>query len=116
MIEIYVSLGIYSDMENIESVKTETTTAWRHNYPLPDDDEANKTIAMQEVSTNVRSHKSYIEEYGNSEDAQAEFDRIIEETEIIANSTNMMSDFEPINNTGNSDDDNNQGEGDTNLE
>lgn len=116
MIEVYVSLGIYSDMENIESVKTETTTAWRHNYPLPDDDEANKTIAMQEVSTNVRSHKSYIEEYGNSEDAQAEFDRIIEETEIIANSTNMMSDFEPINNTGNSDDDNNQSEGDTNLE
>lgn len=107
VIETYASIGLFKDIEGHEHLTIETTTKWKHNYPLPDDAEANKTIAMQEVEANVRSHKSYIEEYGNSEDAQVEFDRIIEETEILTNSTNMMSNFEPINNTDNNDGDNN---------
>ena len=64
-----------------------------HNYPLPDDDETMRTVAMQEVEANVRSHKSYIEEFGKAEDAAEEFDRIIEEIGTIQNTQNMMADY-----------------------
>ena len=58
----------------------------------------------------MRSHKSYIEEYGNSEDADAEFERIMEEQEQIQNMQNMMmGGFEPNSNTQEGEE-NNEGE------
>lgn len=96
MIETYAKMGVFKDIEGAEHITLETTTVWEHNYPLPDDDETNKTLAIQEVGANVRSHKSYIEEFGNSEDAQVEFERIIEESQILANATNMLSDFDTV--------------------
>ena len=123
MLEVYQSFGLFKDVIGSETLAMETTVYWKHNYPLPDDDESLRTIGIQEVEANVRSHKSYIEEFGNSEDAEAEFDRIMEEQEQIQNMQNMMmGGFEPNSNTqqneegeenneGEEDDKNNKGEG-----
>lgn len=122
MLEVYQSFGLFKDIIGSETLAIETTVYWKHNYPLPDDDESLRTIGIQEVEANVRSHKAYIEEFGNSEDAEAEFDRIMEEQEQIQNMQNMMmGGFEPNSNTqqneegeenneGEEDDKNNKGE------
>ena len=110
MFEVYGSFGLFKEVLGSETLTLETTTAWTHNYPIPDDDESVRTIAIQEVEANVRSHKSYIEEYGNSEDADAEFERIMEEQEQIQNMQNMMmGGFEPNSNTQEGEE-NNEGE------
>lgn len=93
MFELYASLGVLQNVEDVNVLTIETIPSWSHNYPLPDDDDSMRTLAIQEVEANVRSHKSYIEEFGNSEDAAEEFDRIIEEMGTIQNTQNMMSDF-----------------------
>lgn len=110
MFEVYAGFGLFKEVLGSETLTLETTTAWTHNYPIPDDDESVRTIAIQEVEANVRSHKSYIEEYGNSEDADAEFERIMEEQEQIQNMQNMMmGGFEPNSNTQEGEE-NNEGE------
>ena len=110
MFEVYGGFGLFKEVLGSETLTLETTTAWTHNYPIPDDDESVRTIAIQEVEANVRSHKSYIEEYGNSEDADAEFERIMEEQEQIQNMQNMMmGGFEPNSNTQEGEE-NNEGE------
>lgn len=93
MFELYASLGVLQNVEDVNVLAIETIASWSHNYPIPDDDDSMRTLAIQEVEANVRSHKSYIEEFGNSEDAAEEFDRIIEEMGTIQNTQNMMSDF-----------------------
>ena len=40
-------------------------------------------MAMDEVVANVRSHKSYIKEYSDEEDADAEFKTIVDELVIL---------------------------------
>lgn len=110
MFEVYGGFGLFKEVLGSETLTLETTTSWTHNYPIPDDDESVRTIAIQEVEANVRSHKSYIEEYGNSEDADAEFERIMEEQEQIQNMQNMMmGGFEPNSNTQEGEE-NNEGE------
>lgn len=110
MFEVYAGFGLLKEVLGSETLTLETTTSWTHNYPIPDDDESVRTIAIQEVEANVRSHKSYIEEYGNSEDADAEFERIMEEQEQIQNMQNMMmGGFEPNSNTQEGEE-NNEGE------
>lgn len=93
MFELYASLGVLQNVKDVNVLAIETIPSWSHNYPIPDDDDSMRTLAIQEVEANVRSHKSYIEEFGNSEDAAEEFDRIIEEMGTIQNTQNMMSDF-----------------------
>ena len=56
-----------------------TTLTINHNYPLPADELAKRQTAMQEVQTNVRSHQSYIEEFSRNENAEDEWNRILEE-------------------------------------
>ncbi|BDR72207.1 hypothetical protein K144316041_09150 [Clostridium tetani] len=37
------------------------------NYPIPEDEEDKKRLAMEEVRTNVRSHRSYIKDFTDDE-------------------------------------------------
>ena len=60
------------------------TLDFKHNYPLPSDEEDKKKVAMEEVQANVRSVVSYIQEYSDSEDPQEEFNTIVEEKRILA--------------------------------
>jgi len=59
------------------------TLYFQHNYPIPDDIDTKKQTAMQEVIDDVRSISSYIKEFSNEEDANAEFNRILYEKAMI---------------------------------
>ena len=56
-----------------------TTLTINHSYPLPADEQAKRQTAMQEVQTQVRSHKSYIEEFSIKEKAETEWEQILDE-------------------------------------
>ena len=75
-----VSVDIEPLPENLKSAWQEITTLTiNHNYPLPADEQAKRQTAMQEVQTSVRSHQSYIEEFSRNENAEDEWNRILEE-------------------------------------
>lgn len=61
------------------------TTIFKHNYPLPSDDDEKKNLAMQEINAKVRSHESYIQEFTNEENPKDEWNKILqEETQMTA--------------------------------
>ena len=62
------------------------TLIFEHNYPIPSDEEDKKKLAIEEVNANVRSHKSYIKDFGDEEDAEAEFKEIINEMVLLSES------------------------------
>ena len=64
-----------------------------HNYPIPDDEIDTKTIAIKEVEANVRSKQSYIREFGSAEEADKEFDEILDEMDKVNMTQNSMTDF-----------------------
>ena len=82
--------GLYGDRADIDCMNLETTISWSHNYPIPDDEADNKTVAIAEVQANVRSKKSYIEEFSNNEDAEAEYQQILDETNQMNEINNAM--------------------------
>lgn len=93
--------NMYSDVEGIDTIDIPCVYSWSHNYPIPDDEIDNKTLAISEVQANVRSHKSYIEEFGNSEDADSEFNNIIEElSQIVEASSGGDGTENTVNNSG----------------
>ena len=53
-----------------------------------------KTIAIKEVEANVRSKQSYIREYGSAEEADKEFDEILDEMDRVNMTQNSMSGLE----------------------
>lgn len=61
------------------------STAFEHNYPLPSDEEGKKNLAMSEVEAGVRSHQSYIKDFTDTEDAEVEWNEILEEKSQITN-------------------------------
>lgn len=77
----YSYKGIFKD----EWLSINYTLLFKHNYPIPEDMEDKKTLAMQEVKSNVRSRKSYIKDFSDAEDAEGEYKEILEEiTDITA--------------------------------
>ncbi|WP_142415417.1 phage portal protein [Hathewaya massiliensis] len=58
------------------------------NYPIPEDEEDKKRLAMEEVRTNVRSHRSYIKDFSNEEDAESALKEIAEDITTIINAEN----------------------------
>jgi hypothetical protein len=88
--EAVLTFNLYSDKPNIQTMSIQTIPAWIHNYPIPDDELDNKTAAIAEVEAGVRSKLSYIEEFSNKEDAQAEFDRILDEQNQAQEINNPM--------------------------
>lgn len=63
------------------------TIVLQHKYPVPEDETDKKTVAMEEVRTNVRSHKSYIKDFTDIEDDGQEWQDILDEQAEIANAT-----------------------------
>lgn len=69
----------------------EYTITFKHNYPLPDDEEDKKATAINEVTANVRSRQSYIKKYSDEEDADAELNQIINETKRFTEAQDIYS-------------------------
>lgn len=55
------------------------------NYPIPEDEEDKKRLAIEEVQNNVRSHRSYIKDYSNDEDVKKAMKEICEDVAAITN-------------------------------
>lgn len=75
----------YQGLYNKNWNQLEYSTLFEHNYPLPSDTEGKKTLAMSEVDHGVRSHQSYIKDYSDTEDAEEEWNEILEEKSQITN-------------------------------
>ena len=84
----------------------DTIITLRHNYPIPDDELESKDIAIKEVQANVRSHRSYIEQFGYSEDAEAEFNSTLDEIQQLQEVNNSMLGLDTVLDS-NPDDENN---------
>ncbi|WPC42949.1 phage portal protein [Clostridium sp. JS66] len=70
---------------------------FKHNYPIPEDVEDKKNLAMSEVNANLKSRKTYIKEFGDVEDYETEWKEILEEIQEINEVENDQ--FIPDNNT-----------------
>lgn len=55
-----------------------------HNYPIPSDEEDKKTLAINEVTSNVRSIRNYIKEFSDEEDSEKAFKEILEEIDMLS--------------------------------
>ncbi|WP_123053136.1 phage portal protein [Clostridium sp. JN-1] len=66
----------------------EFNIVFNHNFPIPEDMDDKKMLAMNEVQANVRSHKSYIKDFSNTEDADGEMDEIIKDISDITAAEN----------------------------
>lgn len=53
------------------------------NYPIPEDEEDKKQLAMEEVRTNVRSHRSYLKDFTCEEDIENVLKEICEDITTI---------------------------------
>jgi len=61
----------------------ETALEIHHYYPIPEDEDEGKRLDMDEVTTQVRSKKSYMKKWGEYEDEEAELDQIKAEKELF---------------------------------
>lgn len=85
LIEYIISVAGNCKLQGFKSewANLDFTISFKHNYPIPSDEEEKKKLAMDEVSNNVRSRKSYIKEYSNEEDFDNAFEDILEEMSLI---------------------------------
>lgn len=70
---------------------------FKHNYPIPSDEQEAKTLAISEVTNNVRSKKSYIKEYSKDEDAEDAYKEILDEL-VVENDISMGA-YQPASST-----------------
>jgi hypothetical protein len=61
-----------------------------HNYPIPEDEEDKKKIALEEIMSNVRSRKSYIKDFSDDEDFEGLYQEILTEIEEIQHAEQSM--------------------------
>lgn len=54
------------------------------NYPIPEDEEDKKRLAMEEVRANVRSHRGYIKDFSNEEDVENSLKEISEDITTLS--------------------------------
>lgn len=67
------------------------STLFEHNYPLPSDEEEKKTLAMSEVDSGVRSHQSYIKDFTDTENAEDEWNEILNEKSQLSNAEDSFT-------------------------
>ncbi|APC41069.1 phage portal protein [Clostridium estertheticum] len=56
----------------------------RKNYPVPEDEDDKRRIAIEEVKSNVRSHRSYIKDFTDEEDTKSVMQEIAEDITTIS--------------------------------
>lgn len=82
-LEVTEQFNLYTDNDNRKSLGTKARVSLTHNYPIPEDEELKKKLAMQEVETQVKSRKTYMREFGDIEDENKEFNEILEEAKAL---------------------------------
>lgn len=86
LIRYIISIGDYYKLPGFNKAwkDLDFSIEFNHNYPIPSDEEDKKTVAIQEVLANVRTRKSYIQEFSREEDYKKEFNEIINENSLLA--------------------------------
>ena len=93
--------NLYPELNAKSVTATPTNIILQHNYPIPEDEETQKKVAILEVEGNVRSHKSYIRDLSDIEDEDGEWQEIIKEmTEITASTDSFSMAKEEVDNNG----------------
>ncbi|MCC5422508.1 phage portal protein [Clostridium botulinum] len=82
---IEVGSVCYPGIFNKAWVQMKYTKIIKQNYPIPNDEDEKKTLAMKEVEADVRSRKSYIKEYSDEEDVEKAFEEILDEKAMMIN-------------------------------
>ena len=80
--------GLYAEDRGAMLASVATTDVLTHNYPIPEDEEEKKKTAIQEVEAKVKSHKTYIREFGDVEDEDMEWMEIMDEDGKMNESVN----------------------------
>lgn len=88
MEEACITYKLYPDMQGATVMATVTNVTLTHNYPIPEDEELKRELAIKEVEANVMSHKTYIRKYGEVEDEQGEWEEIMAELDELNSSSN----------------------------
>lgn len=78
-------LQLYDDIWKEEWSDLDFRINIKHNYPIPDDENENKSTAISEINSNVRSIESYIKEFSDEEDYKTEYKKILNQIEDIRN-------------------------------
>lgn len=109
LINFIIEVGsvCYPGLFNKAWLNLKYTKLIKQNYPIPNDLDEKKKLAMDEVDSNVRSRKSYIKEYSDEEDEEKAFDEILEETTLLNQAQDTLiggtnSDIDDIDNELNS--------------
>jgi hypothetical protein len=84
------SMVCYSKLYNQKWNDLKYTTLFEHNYPLPSDEESKKELAMKEVDEGVRSHQSYIKDFTDTENAEDEWNEILNEKYQLINAQDSI--------------------------
>lgn len=92
----YKLTGFKKEWENLDF-----SIDFAHNYPIPSDEEDRKTTAIEEVLANVRTRKSYIQEFSTEDDYEKEFKEIIRENSLLSGSE--IGEFETVQETSSTD-------------
>lgn len=83
--ESCAKLRCYQDWDiNWNSIQF--TVQIEHKYPIPEDEDAKKELAIKEVEANVRSRDSYIQDFTNAEDSEGTWDKILTELQELKDS------------------------------
>ncbi|WP_045905657.1 phage portal protein [Clostridium botulinum] len=82
---IEVGSVCYPGIFNKAWIQMKYTKIIKQNYPIPNDEDEKKTLAMKEVEAYVRSRKSYIKEYSDEEDVEKAFEEILDEKAMMIN-------------------------------
>lgn len=107
IVEACSKFNCYSDWNHVWD-ELQYSIVLNKNYPIPEDEEDAKKLAMDEVIAKVRSRKSYLKEYSNDEDYEEQYNEILTETAQLQNAQDsMMNDIDSeINNLDDEQNDN----------
>lgn len=89
IVEACSKFHCYSDWNHVWD-ELQYSIVINKNYPIPEDEEDAKRLAMEEVVAKVRSHKSYIKDYSDDEDYEEHFNEILQETSLLQNAQDSM--------------------------
>ena len=59
------------------------TVSIDHRYPIADDEDAERTLDLQEVSQQARSRKCYMRKWHPNEDSDSELAQIVSEQKML---------------------------------
>jgi len=80
---IFRMVDVYNLYGARQIARYETTLQIEHYYPIQEDEDDQRRVAMEEVGAQVRSRKSYIKQWSEAEDPDAELEQIQAEQQML---------------------------------